>query len=88
MNQENKVFVCCKHNYSNNYVNAPFHFGCEDETLKDFSARNTTKKKMCRTQEASISPPTPSQSEADEGSSPRVSSSNVVKYSHFRGVFF
>lgn len=36
-----KLF-CVKHNYSDNYLNPPFHFGCEDKVLKDLPARNST----------------------------------------------
>ena len=35
-----KLF-CVKHNYSDNYLNRPFHFGCEDKVLKDLPAKNS-----------------------------------------------
>lgn len=42
---KSSFLFCFKRNYSDNYVSAPFHFGCEDKTLEDFSARNSTKEK-------------------------------------------
>lgn len=79
-----------KRNYSDNYLNPPFHLGCEDKVLKDLPARNSTWKHTRRAGKPQCLSKAPSQSR-ESGHNVRNSSSGgysfgLVKCSYFRRI--